>query len=566
VPLDTDLLSSNKNILTAIGHMLQDMLGTSTLFSGLGCVPTAPAGMTVNVNPGRAYSYQAIDAGSYGSLAADAHQIMKQGILLDAVNFACPAPVTAGYSINYLVEAAFQEVDTGSVVLPYYNASNPAQAYNGPNGTGTSQATARDNTVQLQLKAGVAATTGSQITPTPDAGFTGLWVISVPYGATTITSGNISQYSGAPFLSASLLSMIQQNGLYAVATGTANAHVAGFNPPVTTRTDGMVLRYKAPAANTGALTLNDGLGAVAVVGAAHSALQGGETAANGDVWVQWNSSIGGGSYVLIDSTGGAVQVATATQSQHAVQMAQAAGVVGSVRNLSMSVTAASATATLTADEIIVETSLGGIRYCLPSFSKTINLATTGAGGMDTGTAPVSGYVALYAIYNPTTGTAALLAQNANALRTEVYGGANMPSGYTASALLAVWPTNGSGQFILGEWRDRTLLQSPLQVLNTTTAQSQTSLSIASAVPVNAKLYSGYISLLSTSTVLMAINLWTSGVVGGLLTHPFDLYCIANSGSVVPFANAIVKAQTIGYSSISGGGAVTFNIFVTGYTI
>jgi hypothetical protein len=325
VPLDTDLLSSNKNILTAIGHMLQDMLGTSTLFSGLGCVPTAPAGMTVNVNPGRAYSYQAIDAGSYGSLAADAHQIVKQGILLDAVNFSCPAPTTAGYSVNYLVQGAFQEVDTGSVVLPYYNAANPAQAYNGPSGNGTSQATARDNTVQLSLKAGVAATTGSQNTPTPDDGFTGLWVISVPYGATTITSGNISQYSGAPLLSASLLSMIQQNGLYAVATGTANAHVAALNPPVTTRTDGMVLRYKAPAANTGALTLNDGLGAVAVVGAAHSALQGGETAANGDVWVQWNSSIGGGSYVLIDSTGGAVQVAPATQSQHAVQLGQATG-------------------------------------------------------------------------------------------------------------------------------------------------------------------------------------------------------------------------------------------------
>jgi hypothetical protein len=322
VPLETDLLNTNKNVLTAIGHVLQDMLGTSTLFSGLACVPTAPAGMTVNVNPGRAYSLQATDTGAYSSLNADATPVMKQGILLNLVNFACPAPTTAGFSINYLVQGAFQEVDGGSTVLPFYNASNPAQAYSGPNGTGTSSNTYRDNTVQLSLKAGVAATTGAQITPTPDAGFTGLWVISVPYGATTITSGNISQYSGAPFLSASLLSMIQQNGLYAVATGTANAHVAGFNPPVTTRTDGMVLRYKAPAANTGALTFNDGLGSVAVVGAAHSALQGGETAANGDVWVQWNSSIGGGSYVLIDSTGGAVQVAPATQSQHAVQMGQ----------------------------------------------------------------------------------------------------------------------------------------------------------------------------------------------------------------------------------------------------
>jgi hypothetical protein len=325
VPLETDLLNSNKNIMVAIGHVLQDMIGTSTLFSGLACVPTAPAGMTVNVNPGRAYSLQATDTGAYSSLSADARQVVKQGILLDAANFSCPAPTTAGFSVNYLIQGAFQEVDSGSLVLPYYNASNPSQAYNGPNGTGTSQTTARDNTVQLQLKAGVAATTGSQITPTPDAGFNGLWVVTVPFGASTITSANISQYSGAPFLTASLLSMIQQSGLYAVATGTANAHVAAFSPPITTRTDGMVLRYKAPAANTGALTFNDGLGAVAVVGAAHAALQGGETAVNGDVWLQWNSSIGGGSYVLIDSTGGAVQVAPATQSQHAVQLGQATG-------------------------------------------------------------------------------------------------------------------------------------------------------------------------------------------------------------------------------------------------
>ncbi|MBR8182082.1 hypothetical protein KDW54_06675 [Burkholderia ambifaria] len=323
VPLDTDLLSSNKNVLTAIGHVLQDMLGTSTLFSGLGCVPTSPAGMTVNVNPGRAYSLQAIDAGSYGSLGADAHQIVKQGILLDAVNFSCPAPTTAGFSINYLVQGAFQEVDTGSVVLPYYNASNPAQAYNGPNGTGTSQATARDNTVQLSLKIGVAATTGSQITPTPDAGFNGLWVITVPYGATTITSGNIAQYAGAPILPSSLLTSIQGGNLsYAVATGTANAHVVTLTPALTSRVDGMVIRYKAPAANTGALTLDDGLGAVAVVGGAHAALQGGETVTSGDVWVQWNSSIGGGSYIMLDSSGGAVQIAPATQSQHALQKQQ----------------------------------------------------------------------------------------------------------------------------------------------------------------------------------------------------------------------------------------------------
>ncbi|MFA3761654.1 MULTISPECIES: hypothetical protein [unclassified Yersinia (in: enterobacteria)] len=128
----------------------------------------------------------------------------------------------------------------------------------------------------------------------------------------------------------------------------------------------------------------------------------------------------------------------------AAHLPQLTGVVGTSRNAKMSVTAASSTATFTADELIVQTALGGRQYKLISFNKAINLATTGAGGMDTGTAPAAGFVALYAIYNPTTQVSALLAVNSTSvLAPEVYGGANMPSGYTASALVSVWGTASS---------------------------------------------------------------------------------------------------------------------------
>ncbi|HGK4815581.1 TPA: phage tail protein, partial [Yersinia enterocolitica] len=104
----------------------------------------------------------------------------------------------------------------------------------------------------------------------------------------------------------------------------------------------------------------------------------------------------------------------------------------------------SSTATFTADELIVQTALGGLQYKLSSFSKTINLATTGVGGMDTGTVPANGFVALYAIYNPITQISALLAVNASSVvAPEVYGGSNMPAGYTASALVSVLPTSSS---------------------------------------------------------------------------------------------------------------------------
>ncbi|HDL7376955.1 TPA: hypothetical protein PXN51_004013 [Yersinia enterocolitica] len=123
---------------------------------------------------------------------------------------------------------------------------------------------------------------------------------------------------------------------------------------------------------------------------------------------------------------------------------QLTGVVGTSRNAKMSVTAASSTATFTADELIVQTALGGLQYKLSNFSKTINLATTGVGGMDTGTVPANGFVALYAIYNPTTQISALLAVNASSVvAPEVYGGSNMPAGYTASALVSVLPTSSS---------------------------------------------------------------------------------------------------------------------------
>jgi hypothetical protein len=161
------------------------------------------------------------------------------------------------------------------------------------------------------------------------------------------------------------------------------------------------------------------------------------------------------------------------------------GVVGQVRNLLMSVAAASATATLKADEIIVESALGGVRYCLPSFNEAINLGTTGAGGMDAGTAPASGYIALYAIFNPTTGAASLLATNAtSAVQPSVYGGANMPAGYTASALVGVWPTNASKQFPIAFQVDREVFVASAASGTFTTALTNAAITLA--VPPNAK--------------------------------------------------------------------------------
>ena len=110
---------------------------------------------------------------------------------------------------------------------------------------------------------------------------------------------------------------------FAVDAGAANAYVCNFTPAITARSESVPIRFKAANANNGSCTINDGLGVVALVGGAHSALQGGEIVANGEAWAQWNSSVGGGSYILLFCSGAAEQVANATQSQHALPLGQA---------------------------------------------------------------------------------------------------------------------------------------------------------------------------------------------------------------------------------------------------
>jgi hypothetical protein len=204
-PLDTDQLSQSKNTMIGLGMLTQALLGTSTLFDGLACAPTAPASLQVIVSPGSIYSLENVDNTAYGSLAADeSHQIMKQGISLGPVTLNCPPPGTAGYSVNYLIQAIYQDTDTGATVLPYFNSDAPDVAFNGPGGLGASQNTVREGQCIISAKAGVAAATGSQTTPAPDAGYTGLWVVTVANTQTQIISGNISEVSGAPFISEKL--------------------------------------------------------------------------------------------------------------------------------------------------------------------------------------------------------------------------------------------------------------------------------------------------------------------------------------------------------------------------
>jgi hypothetical protein len=288
IPQDTDLLLTNKNTMVSLGYLMQAMLGTSTVVDGLACTPTGPASMTVNVAGGSIYSLAQIDATAYGSIAADtADQIMKQGIVIGTQNFSCPAPVTSGQSVVYLVEATFQEVDGGSTVLDYYNSANPAVPFNGPGGLGGSNFTVRQGLCTVQVKTGVAATTGTQVTPTPDAGFTGLYAITVANGQTTITSGSIAQLNTAPFIGAKLPELLTaiQTGTVSFAHDTsvsANTITVALNPDPGTLTDGMKINVKVANSSTAATVINtNGHGNVAAVTTSGAAFTTNTVVANG---------------------------------------------------------------------------------------------------------------------------------------------------------------------------------------------------------------------------------------------------------------------------------------------
>ena len=223
IPLDTDLLSLQRNAMVALGYLAQATLGSGMVVDGLACIPTAPASLSIGVGPGSITGLNVIDSSPFGSLPADGGApLVKMGITTAATDFTLTAPQTSGQSINYLLQATLSEADSSPVVLPYYNAANPTQPFAGPSNNGGAQNTQRLQRVELELKPSAPANAGAQVTPAVDSGWVGLYVITVNYGQTQITGSSISVYPGAPFIAFKLNSLTP--GFSRMATFTASGY------------------------------------------------------------------------------------------------------------------------------------------------------------------------------------------------------------------------------------------------------------------------------------------------------------------------------------------------------
>jgi len=111
LPRVEDFLSVGKYAMVGVGAVAESILGQSTQVAGLTvtAVPnTAVPGSAFAVNVGRGFmfSYQETDPSAYGVLGTDtATNVLKTGILAVGVDLGLTnaAPVSAGYSTNYLV-------------------------------------------------------------------------------------------------------------------------------------------------------------------------------------------------------------------------------------------------------------------------------------------------------------------------------------------------------------------------------------------------------------------------------------------------------------------------------
>jgi hypothetical protein len=360
--------------------------------------------------------------------------------------------------------------------------------------------------------------------------------------------------------------LMQQNGAnYAHDTSaTANQIVVALAPAPTAYAEPLTIRFKAANTNVsttngGACTINiNGIGAISLQSGA-GALQGGEIVAGKQYSAIYNASLNAA--VLIGQAGGAVPVALATQSEHAVQLGQVAA-FGAVRNLTASLTAAATSITFAAQAIVVKSALAGISTLLTNYSETLNLATTGAGGMDTGSAPDSGFVGVYAIWGAA-GTSIIATNGTAASVPEQYGGANMPAGYTQSQLISVLPINSSGQIKALFQRDRTVSIANVSALNSSTSQSSlTALSISAVVPPSATEIGGTLNAFSTtsSTLTLVLSSNASG---------FDLKQASTTAAdqvVTPFSGVkLISQQSMYYSATSSAGTPTYIITIGQYS-
>ncbi|OUL68696.1 hypothetical protein [Paraburkholderia hospita] len=355
-------------------------------------------------------------------------------------------------------------------------------------------------------------------------------------------------------------------------TGAANAYVvanlSAFSAYPTV--SGLIIDVSIANANTGASTLNvDGLGTKPILGLGLQPLQGGELIVKGVACLMYvvASTVNGGNgaWIVMECTGGAQQIAPATQSAQALQLQQNTGVVGTARNLVANLASAATSITFTANEIAIKGAFAGQSQTAANFNQSVSTSNTNAIGGIVGTAlAASGYAGIYAAYNPSTGAFGAYGKNANSLLS------NVDTSLTGwiGTLISVWPLNASTQFVAGYQIDRYIALNLVTGATFTTAQTNTAVTLP--IPANAT----SVKINQNQQTASSATGYALSIAGGPLSGSSGVgaqTCNLTGTGLQQFETTadipLVTPQTVRITwTVTGGTSPTLNLYVTGYSI
>ena len=325
-------------------------------------------------------------------------------------------------------------------------------------------------------------------------------------------------------------------------------------------TDGQLVTFKAVVSSSGAMTMQlGGLGLVNLYNAAGTQANTGDVVSGTNYMCAYFASLnsGAGGFIIINSL---------TNLGAAVSQPIQAGFKNLVLTNTTSSTPASQI-TPTADAVVVQNNSGSTIRILNYAPGVTSTAATGANGLDSGSVAPSTWYYFYAIYNASSATAAgLLSKSATS--------PTLPSGYTYSALLGAFLTDGSSnllwilqkgrraQYVLGTNPTASLLVSHATAgTYSSTSPTLASISIAAYVPP-----------IATSAYFMATTCYNNATNAAILLAPNVNWGGSNNGPAGSNLNAAwplfyspaasnsfslsmeVESTAVGWASSAAGGA------------
>ncbi len=199
IPLDTDLLSIQRNTLSALGALTQTFLGSAPIADGLLCSP-ATSGYGVAIGPGTLSMSVGLDQTAFGSLPSAGNTVVKTGVVVTPITIPLQTTSDQSMILSWLIQATLTEVDDQPLTLQYWNSASPTIPFSGPNNSGSAQNTRRRTQLVITAKSSSPIPFGTFAPPSPDPGFVGLYGVSTWVGKSSITQDDISALPTAPLL------------------------------------------------------------------------------------------------------------------------------------------------------------------------------------------------------------------------------------------------------------------------------------------------------------------------------------------------------------------------------